>query len=159
MTKVCTKCKVEKNTDQFHKGNNKSGFHSYCKECNISNRMKRYYTNQKQERVRANQWSANTRDDQRKYIIDYLNGHPCIDCGNNDIRVLEFDHKRDKKYTISTMMGSNSLQCLIDEIAKCEVRCANCHRIKTSKDFGYYRESKQRVGIPTAEEIRLDRIQ
>lgn len=69
----------------------------------------------------------------REYIRNYLSHHSCVDCGNSDIRVLEFDHVTgDKFYDIGNMKRSSySLKTLIAEIEKCEVRCANCHRIIT----------------------------
>lgn len=66
----------------------------------------------------------------RKFVTDYLNEHPCVDCGQSDIVVLEFDHVRGIKCdNVST--GANeswSLRKLQTEINKCEIRCANCHR-------------------------------
>jgi len=74
----------------------------------------------------------------RKYLWNYLLEHGCIDCGNNDPRVLHFDHLRDKLYNISEMVANYSIETIELEIAKCEVRCANCHSIKTSIQFGWY---------------------
>jgi hypothetical protein len=63
----------------------------------------------------------------------YLSTHSCIDCGNPDIRVLEFDHIHGHKvdeisHLLSQGYGWSAIEA---EIAKCEVRCANCHRLKT----------------------------
>jgi hypothetical protein len=71
----------------------------------------------------------------RKFVDDYLKIHPCIDCGNSDVRVLEFDHVRGQKETnISNIIRNGwTLERLISEIEKCEVRCCNCHRIVTIK--------------------------
>ena len=67
-----------------------------------------------------------------EYLKDYLSIHPCIDCGNTDIRVLDFDHVYGKKYKEVTTLARNgaSLKKISAEIAKCEIRCANCHRIR-----------------------------
>lgn len=60
----------------------------------------------------------------------------CVDCGyNKDAGALDFDHKPefDKKHNISVLARSNAHpDTLWSEIAKCEVRCANCHRVKTA---------------------------
>lgn len=42
--------------------------------------------------------------------------------------VLEFDHQHDKKFTIGDKGHRHTVADLIAEMAKCEVRCANCHR-------------------------------
>ena len=69
----------------------------------------------------------------RKFVESYLLSHPCIDCGNSDIRVLEFDHVRGEKLgNIShAVQRAWSIEKLKAEIDKCEVRCCNCHRIIT----------------------------
>jgi hypothetical protein len=69
----------------------------------------------------------------REFVTTYLNNHPCVDCGNTDIRVLEFDHVNDNKEgNISHAVNCAwSLKRLTNEINKCEIRCANCHRIIT----------------------------
>ena len=57
----------------------------------------------------------------------------CVDCGESDPIVLEFDHVRGKKKkAIADMMShSYSIQTIKEEIRKWEIRCANCHRKKT----------------------------
>ena len=69
----------------------------------------------------------------RNHTKDYLKEHPCVDCGNKDVRVLEFDHVRGtKKASISLMIQQGLGLATIDkEILKCDIRCCNCHRIKT----------------------------
>jgi hypothetical protein len=63
-----------------------------------------------------------------------------MDCGETDPDVLEFDHLRDKRADISTLVQYGvSWKTVQDEIAKCEVRCANCHRRRTATRGGYYR--------------------
>ena len=58
----------------------------------------------------------------------------CIDCGEDESILLEFDHVRGKKINnVSDMVGqAYSIKSIKNEIRKCEVRCANCHRRKTS---------------------------
>ena len=54
--------------------------------------------------------------------------------------VLDFDHLRDKEAEISNLvMRRVSLEQIKAEIEKCVVRCANCHRRKTSMENGAYR--------------------
>lgn len=63
----------------------------------------------------------------------------CVDCGITDDRVLEFDHIRDDKVDGVKRLadGLASLERLKTEMRKCEVRCCNCHRIKTQEQLGW----------------------
>lgn len=73
------------------------------------------------------------RNDQRKeFIRRYKEEHPCIDCGNTDIRVLQFDHRdpTTKVDTINRIMSNKGMEKLMLEIEKCDIRCANCHAIR-----------------------------
>jgi hypothetical protein len=72
-----------------------------------------------------------------QYMVDYLKQHPCVDCPEIDPVVLEFDHRGNKDYNVGEM-SNYSLSTIIKEIAKCDIRCANCHKRKTAKQFNYY---------------------
>lgn len=77
-------------------------------------------------------------------IWEYLSMHPCIDCGEENPVVLEFDHVRGKKKAkISYLANANSWDTVKKEIDKCEVRCGNCHKKKTAKTHKYYHVMKQ----------------
>jgi hypothetical protein len=70
----------------------------------------------------------------------YLHEHPCVDCGETDVVVLEFDHRRDKTKAISVLLSlGHEWDRIREEISKCEVRCANCHRRRTARERGYYK--------------------
>jgi hypothetical protein len=67
-----------------------------------------------------------------KYIREIKQALGCVDCGNNDFRVLDFDHViSGKLYNISEMPQRYGIDKIKEEIKKCEVVCANCHRIRT----------------------------
>jgi hypothetical protein len=75
----------------------------------------------------------------RMWVWGYLLEHPCVDCGENDIRVLEFDHRdpAEKQGAISRMVADRcSVSKIKAEVEKCDVRCANCHR-RRSQDEGH----------------------
>lgn len=70
----------------------------------------------------------------RGKLLEYLSVRKCIDCGENDPIVLEFDHRNAKnKFKIIGKMlsGHYSWDSVLKEINKCDIRCANCHRRKT----------------------------
>jgi L-lysine 2,3-aminomutase len=77
----------------------------------------------------------------RQYLLE----HPCVDCGNDDPVVLEFDHLRDKTYDISRLMSGWPWSTILAEIEKCEVVCANCHRRRTYARAGSARSGWTRV--------------
>jgi hypothetical protein len=73
------------------------------------------------------------------YLLAYLREHPCVDCGESDPVVLEFDHLRDKEFCVGQGFWDRRWQSVLDEIAKCEVVCANCHRRRTARRGGFAR--------------------
>ena len=75
----------------------------------------------------------------RDNVRQYLSSHPCVDCGENRIDTLDFDHVRGVKIqTVCAMVQrGREWEIIEQEIAKCEVRCGNCHRIRTSRQFGW----------------------
>jgi hypothetical protein len=78
----------------------------------------------------------------RAKMLAYLALHPCVDCGEADVVCLEFDHVRGRKVrSVALMVNTHEWAVVEKEIAKCEVRCANCHRRKTARQRGYYRSS------------------
>jgi hypothetical protein len=92
-----------------------------------------YLRNKEKMKLKAIANNKLARMRNKEFIENYLLSHPCVDCGNNNIIVLEFDHVRDQKlYNVSDMVfRSFSLKTIQKEIDKCEIRCANCHRIVT----------------------------
>jgi len=65
----------------------------------------------------------------QEYVTEYLASHPCVDCGCADEACLQFDHVRGTKcFAICDILRLKvTMEALIAELAKCEVRCANCH--------------------------------
>ncbi len=81
--------------------------------------------------------------EQRRLAIDavggYLLTHVCVDCGEADIRVLDFDHRADAKKKADVMRLAQqgySVAIIMAEIAKCDVRCRNCHAKVTYERMG-----------------------
>ncbi len=75
-------------------------------------------------------------------VLNHLHTHPCIDCGESDPVVLEFDHRENTKKisAVAEMIGHNcGWEKIKTEIEKCDVRCANCHRRRTASERNYMR--------------------
>lgn len=138
--KKCYTCQAMKEVVKFNKNKSKAdGLNNICKDCSRARSKKYYFENHdkhvKEVAVRKNKVIKQNRE----YIINYLKENPCVDCNEADIVVLEFDHQRDKKYNVSSLLRGHSLETIKEEIAKCVVRCANCHRRKTARDQSWFK--------------------
>lgn len=134
--KRCSKCLDEKELSEFSASSRSNdGKQAYCRAC-----ASLYYRNNS---VKHKASVAARNKDHRAWLYNavhtYLLDHPCVDCGETDPVVLEFDHVRGTKVdNVSTLIRrSRKWEVVKEEIAKCDVRCANCHKRKTAKDFGY----------------------
>jgi len=83
---------------------------------------------------------SSIRDRNRYFVFRYLKLFgKCIDCDIKDWKVLEFDHIKDKVMNVSRMSSNHySLDKIKKEIKKCEIRCVNCHKIKTREQLGWF---------------------
>ena len=74
---------------------------------------------------------------QKAYLAQYLRDlktkTPCVDCGiNYPYYVMDFDHVRGVKHAnVMELVSTLSKKRIDQEIAKCEIVCSNCHRIRT----------------------------
>ncbi len=140
--KTCTSCNKQKPDDQFsfrNKSQNRRS--SWCKDCYAKRNQSHYRQNKQAYRKNAIKWKAQHKKEVYTYLFDYFKTHPCIDCGEYDPVVLDFDHKKpvDKVSAISKMVqDSRSIKTIKAEVRKCDVRCANCHRRRTAKEFNWY---------------------
>lgn len=99
---------------------------------------KYYEANKAKVKARTREYTTRVRKAVREWIRDYLREHPCVDCGETNPVVLEFDHVRGTKlFNVGEATSKGySLKRVQAEVEKCEVRCANCHRQKTYKEAG-----------------------
>lgn len=142
MVKKCSCCKETLEITQFNWKKRGVKRSCHCKTCSRKYVKNHYKKNKKYYLNKAKKRNFITRGKAHEYIINFLKKNPCIDCGEKDILVLEFDHKnrRDKSSEITTLVrGGYSQRKIIAEIKKCDVRCANCHRRKTEKENNSWR--------------------
>lgn len=141
--KKCTLCKAVKPLDDFHWKNKSKGVkNSQCKTCKINYAKTHYKINKEKYVASAVRCNKRNKDEVRLFLVEYLKAHPCVDCGENDIIVLEADHidPKTKLFNIGeAIRKSYSVKKVKQELDKCEIRCANCHRRKTARQFGNYK--------------------
>src|SRR5436190_7769531 len=141
--RACTKCGELKPLDDFppvRRGEPK--LQTWCRDCFAEANARNYRKNHEREKTRLVRQVAEKRIGIQQHLVEYLSNHPCVDCGETDIVVLEFDHVGEKLANISTLAnGGRSWKRILAEIDKCEVRCANCHRLKTLERSSTRRES------------------
>ena len=128
--KRCLKCGVEKELDEFHRWHRMDGRQPWCKSC------RRAYDAAYHQRVRARR-----KEQKRRNKLAFLQWYrelkeslPCADCGQRvHHAALQFDHLpgSDKRGDVGHLMRHSSQRLILDEIAKCEPVCANCHAIRT----------------------------
>lgn len=141
--KKCGICKKIKKVKDFNKSKAQTdGLNKICRQCSNENSKKYYYKNPIKHKEETKKWKKEKDLEIRTFIIDFLIKNPCIDCGEKNIIVLDFDHKDgvEKVFEISEMVSKRkSIKLIKKEIEKCDVKCANCHRIRTAKQLNTYK--------------------
>lgn len=135
----CSRCKTEKPEDQFDwKDRARGKRHSYCKPCKRGYGTDWYVANATavKERIGRNRQRYLA---EARALLWELKDVPCADCGGRfPPYAMDFDHVTgDKVCGISQMVATNvGLARIRVEIAKCEVVCATCHRVRTFSRLG-----------------------
>src|SRR5205085_1641134 len=112
-----------------------------CKSCRKVTDRRTYLNRSPEQRERYRERDREIATGNARLAYEFLLGHPCVDCGETDAVVLEFDHvSGEKRYNIADLIRSGrSWEYIRNEIEKCEVRCANCHRRVTAKRNGTWK--------------------
>jgi hypothetical protein len=132
--KKCYRCGELKAVDEFSWRRKARGQRdSFCRPCRSAYGKEHYTANRQRYIDQARVLRQRLALERTRYLIEYFVAHPCVDCGETDPVVLEFDHLRDKRFAISAQLHARNWQSILDEIAKCEVVCANCHRRRTAR--------------------------
>jgi hypothetical protein len=120
-----------------------------------------YVLNRAGQKRRVVQRNRRVRAEHRERLTDYLLEHPCVDCGEADVRVLDLDHEdpAQKSQNVGRLVTlALPWATVLAEIDKCSVRCANCHRRRTAGAQGWWRgsaESRRRASLQEQAEQRL----
>ena len=110
-----------------------------CRTCRAAYKREHYLANRDRYVRQANRRKQTLRESRTLYLLAYFDTHPCVDCGESDPVVLEFDHLGDKAFDIATNLSFRNWPSILAEIEKCEVVCANCHRRRTARRRGSVR--------------------
>lgn len=138
----CITCGVDKPDGDFAFRSLASGKRqTRCRACHAIARRAHYertkptYIANERSRIRGH------REQNRLLLFEYLSGHPCVDCGESDPVVLDFDHcdPADKRLEVARLAARKPWPRVLEEIAKCDVRCASCHRRRTARQFSWRR--------------------
>ena len=129
---MCCTCKETKQVSNFRIVGQKVQEINECLEC-YERRTLEYVLSEKGDMAfrKKKAWFVAQRNGEA-YIIQHLKSNPCVDCDEKDIRILEFDHielRSDEDVTVSSLI--RSFGRLKREIAKCQIRCALCHKMRT----------------------------
>lgn len=125
--KRCGKCGTVSDNFAIRK-RNKDGLQNWCRLCNSVYSRSRYQRIRPRRLEQNRNWLLAT----KAKLLAFKQTQSCMDCGNTDWRVFEFDHTEDNKVgNVSDLLKSWSWDRLKTEIEKCDLVCANCHRIRT----------------------------
>lgn len=131
----CSKCGEKKPPDEFNYKNRQSGLlHSYCRSCDNAANKEWYAENRDAAKKRIYARKREVRAENISKLSKLKTDAGCIDCGySGHAEALDFDHiSGEKKDAVSRLASQGySWEVLEEEIAKCEIRCANCHRLAT----------------------------
>lgn len=153
--RTCTKCHMVAPLSAFPPAGKPSRPGSWCRDCKREHLRQwkarnpdhwREWLAKNHDRVRARQaaWRSETRatrlpkqksrKDERLAAVRALKERPCTDCGGSfPPECMDFDHVGEGKRRSVSAMVRYSWDLVLTEIAKCELVCANCHRIRTAK--------------------------
>jgi hypothetical protein len=157
-SKKCVTCGFVRPVSDFNpRTSARDGLQDRCRPC-----TKEWYSaNRIEHGVNTRRRKASHRQDIVDRVRLHLLDHPCVDCGATDLRVLDFDHRDPgtKLASVGRLLGQGRPWPAIDaEMAKCDVRCANCHRIRTSADFGWWRTPAQLDRVAVSADAARERL-
>jgi hypothetical protein len=139
--KQCNKCGSLLPLDAFHLRSSVTGARrGECRSCKKQYHREYYQRHKERYRQHQRRNQPKRRERNRRQLFDYLSDKACVDCGETDRVVLELDHVRgDKEFNIGSMVSMFSWTRIAKELEKCEIRCANCHRRKTARDYKWFK--------------------
>jgi len=145
VTRRCSRCRQTLVLSAFNRHG--EGHQWWCREC-----FREYFRIRGDlHRKQSNDAHQRRRREARAFLRRYLSSHPCVDCGERDPVILEFDHIGPKRTNVGWLAAAGcSVTGLLREIAVCEVVCVNCHRRRTASRDGSWRLEPGRLERSTS---------
>jgi hypothetical protein len=112
---------------------------SYCRPCRAAYKREHYAAHRERYITNALRRKQALAAERAAYLVSFFSERPCVECGETDPLVLEFDHRGEKSFGIAKGLRDHNWRVVLDEIAKCDVVCANCHRRRTALRAGFAR--------------------
>ncbi len=135
--KRCPRCGQWLPASRFDRNRAKAdGLGNQCKACKKEIQGDWYKRNKTRHRRKVLLRKKKMVEENTERMLNLLLRSACVDCGQLDPVVLEFDHVRgQKRASVARLLSAGyGWEAITEEIAKCEIRCANCHRRKTAKE-------------------------
>lgn len=147
--KRCPRCGITKAASEFGvRTANSNVLRTYCRPC--SRKVWRvWYSRERNRQKHLAQVAARRRKriERHRKLLQDVKSQPCADCGGRfPYYVMDFDHLGDKVAEVSLMAPSYGTESLLAEVAKCDVVCANCHRIRTFRRLRTQGKASMRRG-------------
>jgi hypothetical protein len=129
--KRCCTCHQWKQFEECNRrASSRDGLQPRCRSCSRS----WYEANNQEHKANIRKRTEAVKRDNWELMRQYLRDHPCVDCGEKDLRVLDFDHRPGghKATDVGRLVGTGySWKVILLEIAKCDVRwlqlSPHCH--------------------------------
>lgn len=138
-TKICRKCRQRKKLLLFVRKNaNKSGYSERCKQCMRTYAKQHYFDNKAAYRNRNLLYKPGVKMAIAEKLTA-IRSAPCMDCKKTyHPFCMDFDHRvgTSKVASISYLVKHDSWETIKQELAKCDLVCSNCHRLRTWKRWG-----------------------
>ena len=132
-SRTCVRCATERPLSEFPLRRRGSATRQpYCRACKATYQSDWYRRNRRRHIRKVGEHNRRRRR-RNKAIVEQAKSVACADCKMRyPPCVMDFDHVRGSKVgNVSEMLGSATVAALMTEIAKCDVVCANCHRLRT----------------------------
>jgi hypothetical protein len=140
MRRTCGRCHETKEAADFAwRRQDRGQRDNYCRACRAVYKQEHYLAHRQRYIDNSQRRKRTMAAARTAYLIAFFESHPCADCGEQDPLVLEFDHLGDKLFNISQGLRDRAWDAVLEEMEKCDVVCANCHRRRTARRGGFAR--------------------